>query len=197
MLYPINLNIDDIKITIVGGGKVAYRKCMNFLEFNKKVRIVSKELIEEFNTIRSKIELIDDNYDEKYIKDSFIVIAATNNKEVNEKIAVYCRKHGKLVNVVDNQELCNFTVPSYVKRGDLLLSVSTGGKSPSLSAKIRRQLEEEYDDSYEEYINILGKAREKVIKDVYDINERRKILKNIVNLNLEELKEFINYIKNV
>lgn len=192
MLYPINMKIDNMEITIIGGGKVAYRKCMNFLEFNKKVRLVSKELIEEFNDIKDKIEIIEDYYKEEYIKESFIVIAATNNKEVNKDIGIYCRNHGKLVNVVDNQELCNFTVPSYVKRGDLLLSISTGGKSPSLSAKIRRKLEEEYDDSYEEYINLLGEAREKIIESISDIKERRKILKDIINLNIDELKNLIN-----
>lgn len=191
MLYPINLNIEDLEITIIGGGKVAYRKCMNFLDFNKKVKVVSKELIEEFNFIRDKIELIEDYYDEKYIKNSFIVIAATNDKKVNEKIGVYCRSNGKLVNVVDNQELCNFTVPSYVKRGDLLLSVSTGGKSPSLSANIRQKLEKEYDDTYEEYVNLLGKAREKLIKENNNINERRNILKNLIDLDIEQLKLFI------
>ena len=191
MLYPINLNIEDLEITIIGGGKVAYRKCMNFLDFNKKVKVVSKELIEEFNFIRDKIELIEDYYDEKYIKNSFIVIAATNDKKVNEKRGVYCRSNGKLVNVVDNQELCNFTVPSYVKRGDLLLSVSTGGKSPSLSANIRQKLEKEYDDTYEEYVNLLGKAREKLIKENNNINERRNILKNLIDLDIEQLKLFI------
>ena len=86
------------------------------------------------------------NYDrflpkEEYIKDSFIVVAATNNKEINKNIGIYCRSCGKLVNVVDDIKLSNYTVPSYVKRGDLLISISTGGKSPSLSSKIKKELE--------------------------------------------------------
>lgn len=189
MLYPINIKIDDMKITIVGGGKVAFRKCTNFLNFNKKVRIVSNEIIDEFNNIKDKVEIIKDNYKEEYIKDSFLVIAATNNKKINEEIGIYCRKHGKLVNVVDNQELCNFTVPSYVKRGDLLLSVSTGGKSPSLSAKIRKELEVKYDNEYEEYVNLLGEAREKIIKNTCDATEKRNKIKELINLTIDELRE--------
>ena len=80
MFYPINIKIDDIQITIIGGGKVAYRKCMNFLDFYKKVTVVSKDFIDEFNEIKDKINIIKDGYDEKYIKESFVVIAATNNK---------------------------------------------------------------------------------------------------------------------
>ena len=191
MYYPINLKIDDMKIVIIGGGKVAYRKCMNFLAFNKKVKVISQEFIEEFEEIKNKIEMIKDSYDEKYIKDDFVVVAATNNKEVNHKIGIYCRQHNKLVNVVDDKELSNFTVPSFVKRGDLLLSVSTGGKSPSLSSKIRKDLEEVYDDSYEEYVKLLGEARDNIIENTSDIKERRKKLKELVDLSFDELREII------
>ena len=183
MLYPINLEIKDMKITIIGGGDVAYRKCKNFLEFGKSVRVISPEFIDSF-------ELIKNN--EEYIKDSFIVVAATNNKEINKNIGIYCRSCGKLVNVVDDIKLSNYTVPSYVKRGDLLISISTGGKSPSLSSEIKKELEEKYDDSYEEYINILGEIRQKVIKNYKNISERRKVLKDLVNLDLEELKTLEN-----
>ena len=189
MYYPINLRIDDMKIVIIGGGKVAYRKCINFLAFNKRVLVVSKEFIEEFEGIKNQIEMIKDSYDEKYIKDAFVVVAATNNKEVNHKIGIYCRQYNKLVNVVDDGELSNFTVPSFVKRGDLLLSVSTGGKSPSLSSKIRKDLEEVYDESYEEYVKLLGQARQIIIKNTSDIKERRKKLKELLDLSFDELRE--------
>lgn len=188
MLYPINLNIKDLQITIIGGGEVAYRKCKNFLEFGKKVRVVSENFIDKFDNIRTEIELIQDTYKEKYILDSFIVVAATNNKEINKNIGIYCRNNGKLVNVVDNIELSNYTVPSYIRRGDLLIGISTGGKSPSLSAKIKKDLSNIYDESYEEYINILGEIRENIIKEYSDISERKRMLNSLVNLTLEELR---------
>ena len=132
-----------------------------------------------------------DEYDKKYIKDSFVVVAATNNKDINHKIGVYCNQNGKLVNVVDDKKLSNFTVPSYVKRGELLISISTGGNSPSLSAKIKRELEETYDESYGEYIELLGLARKKIIEENKDIKERRKKIKALIDLSVEELKEKI------
>ena len=115
------------------------------------------------------------------------MVVSTNNKEINKNIGIYCRECGKLVNVVDDIELSNYIVPSYVKRGDLLISISTGGKSPSLSSKIKKELEEIYDDSYEEYINILGEIRKKVIKKYKNISERKKILNSLINLSLGEL----------
>ena len=188
MLYPINIEIKDIEITVIGGGEVAYRKCKNFLEFGKSVKVVSENFIEKFDNIKDNIKVIQDRYKEEYVKTSFIVVAATNNKEINKQIGLYCRNNGKLVNVVDDIELSNYTVPSYVKRGELLISISTGGKSPSLSAKIKRDLEEQYDESYEEYINTLGELRKEIIKNYEDISVRKKILNELVNLTLEELK---------
>ena len=188
MLYPVNVEIKDMEITIIGGGDVAYRKCKNFLAFDKCVKVVSNNFIDKFSELKDKIEIIEDVYKEEYIKNSFIVVAATNNKEINQKIGIYCRNNGKLVNVVDDIDLSNYTVPSYVKRGDLLISISTGGKSPSLSSKIKRELEEKYDDSYEEYIDLLGKMRKDIISNTEDIMLRKKKLNELVNLSLEELK---------
>ena len=82
MYYPINLKIDDMKIVIIGGGKVAYRKCMNFLAFNKKVKVISQEFIEEFEEIKNKIEMIKDSYDEKYIKDDFSKVLVLITKSI-------------------------------------------------------------------------------------------------------------------
>lgn len=189
MLYPINIKLEDLEITIIGGGDVAYRKCRNFLDFGKKVKVVSKEFIDEFYELNEDVELIEDIYKEEYIQSSFIVVAATNDRKINEEIGIYCRKYGKLVNVVDNIELCNYTVPSVIRRGDLLLSISTGGKSPSLSSKIKKELEEKYDDNYEEYINLLGKCRSNIIKNYDDAKERKRILNQLVNLSLEELRK--------
>jgi precorrin-2 dehydrogenase/sirohydrochlorin ferrochelatase len=188
MLYPVNIELQDLEITIIGGGEVAYRKCINFLRFEKTVKVVSNNFIDKFDELKDKIEIIKDIYKEEYIKNSFIVVAATNDKEVNKIIGIYCRENGKLVNVVDDIKLSNFTVPSYIKRGDLLISVSTGGKSPSLSSKIKKELEETYDDSYEEYINLLGQIRKEIINNNEDISLRKKKLNELINLNLEELK---------
>ncbi|MFN1844166.1 bifunctional precorrin-2 dehydrogenase/sirohydrochlorin ferrochelatase [Clostridioides difficile] len=140
MLYPINLKLDELDVVIIGGGEVAYRKCKNFLEFNKNVTIVSKQILNKIYDLKGNIKIIKDDYKEIYIKDASVIIAATNNRELNMEIGLYCRAKNKLVNVVDNIEISNFTVPSYIKRGDLLISVSTGGKSPSLSSKIKKKL---------------------------------------------------------
>lgn len=189
MFYPVNLNLDNMEIIIVGGGNVALRKCMNFLDFGKSVTVLAPDFDSRFLELGNKVDLINDVFREEYIDKFDIVVAATDDKEVNEEIACICRKKSKLINVVDSRDLSDFTVSSYVKRGDLLIGISTGGKIPALSAKIRRDLEEIYDESFAEYVDLLGELREKIIKKYEDKIERKKVLKALVELDIEELKE--------
>lgn len=189
MFYPVNLNLDNMEIIIVGGGNVALRKCMNFLDFGKSVTVLAPDFDSRFLELGNKVDLINDIFKEEYIDKFDIVVAATDDKEVNEEIACICRKKSKLINVVDSRDLSDFTVSSYVKRGDLLIGISTGGKIPALSAKIRRYLEEIYDESFAEYVDLLGELREKIIKKYEDKTERKEVLKALVELDIEELKE--------
>lgn len=189
MFYPVNLNLDNMEIIIVGGGNVALRKCMNFLDFGKSVTVLAPDFDSRFLELGNKVDFINDIFKEEYIDKFDIVVAATDDKEVNEEIACICRKKSKLINVVDSRDLSDFTVSSYVKRGDLLIGISTGGKIPALSAKIRRDLEEIYDESFAEYVDLLGELREKIIKKYEDKTERKEVLKALVELDIEELKE--------
>ncbi len=189
MFYPVNLNLDNMEIIIVCGGNVALRKCMNFLDFGKSVTVLAPDFDIRFLELGNKVDLINDIFKEEYIDKFDIVVAATDDKEVNEEIACICRKKSKLINVVDSRDLSDFTVSSYVKRGDLLIGISTGGKIPALSAKIRRDLEEIYDESFAEYVDLLGELREKIIKKYEDKTERKEVLKALVELDIEELKE--------
>lgn len=189
MFYPVNLNLDNMEIIIVGGGNVALRKCMNFLDFGKSVTVLAPDFDSRFLELGNKVDLINDVFREEYIDKFDIVVAATDDKEVNEEIACICRKKSKLINVVDSRDLSDFTVSSYIKRGDLLIGISTGGKIPALSAKIRKDLEEVYDESFAEYVDLLGEIREKIIKSYEDKSERKKVLKALVELDIEELKE--------
>lgn len=188
MYYPMMVNIEDKRITVIGGGKVAYRKAKNFISFGYTVEVIAPDVIEEFKNIENEIILTKDFYKEDYIKNSFIVVASTDNKNLNQQIGLYCKENNKLCNVVDNPSLSSYIVPSIVKRGDLVISISTGGKSPSLSAKIRNDLEERYNNDYEEYVNLLGTTRNKVLEKYENKVEKRKILNSLISMNLEELR---------
>lgn len=187
MFYPMMINLENKDVTIIGGGKVAFRKANKFSDFNCNVKVVSTSFIKDFDNIN--INLINDEYKEDYLKESFLVIAATSSKKVNEGISNYCSKNNIMCNIADDIKLSDFIVPSSIKRGDLVISVSTMGKSPSLSSKIRKELEISYGMEYEEYVNILGDIRNLVLQRCKDKDEKKRILNELVDLNLEELKK--------
>lgn len=181
------IEIEEKLVCIVGGGRVALRKAKKLLEYGARVMVISPEFDEGFKESEDRISLIRDSYRPEYIEDAFLVIAGTSESEVNKIISADCRGKGIMCNVIDNLNSSDFIVPSTVKRGDLVISVSTSGKSPALSKKIRGEIEKVYGEEYTERVRLLGEIREMVLKNSRDIESREEIFKNIVNLDLKEL----------
>lgn len=187
MFYPIMLNLSNKKITIVGGGKVAFRKTKNLLDYSEDIRVISPEFVQEFDEIKDRVDLIISEYDDYLVKDSFIIIAATNIREINKKIEDYCKKNSILCNIVDDRINSDFIVPSVIRRGELSISISTNGRSPSLSKKIRENIEKEYPYYYEGYVNLIGEMRELIMQKCDDIEKRKKLLNELVNLSIPQI----------
>ena len=161
------------------------------IEYEQKRRTAELEADNRKNKLYEKfpeIQKLDFNINKLTINKTKNILV--KNTEINKKIGIFCREKDKLVNVVDNPDLSNFIVPSCLKRGDLIISVSTCGKSPSLASKIKKDLEVTYDDSYEEYVNLLGEIRIKILEKYNDSREKKKLLNEIINLSLEELKKY-------
>ena len=192
--YPIMINIKNEKCLVVGGGNVAYRKINGLIEYGGKITIISREIIEKIKplieTMGEDIIYIEDDYKSEYIKDAFIVIAATNNSDVNLQIARDCAQKNILVNVVDDLESSKFIVPAKVKRGDLTITVSTNGKCPFYSKLLRKKLENQFDDSYSTFVNILGDFRKQLLLNIKSNSKRKDIMASIdVEYYFNRLKE--------
>jgi precorrin-2 dehydrogenase / sirohydrochlorin ferrochelatase len=189
--YPMMLNIENRKCLIIGGGDIACRKISEFIEYGANVTVVSISINEDIKAFMDKglIHYIKDAYHKNYIENAYIVVASTNHSKINNQIFRDCSEKGILVNVVDDPKNCSFIVPSKIKRGDLTISISTNGKSPTLSRAIREELEEKYDENYEILLNILGDVRKEVIEKVKDASMKKEIFNNIVKEDyLEKLK---------
>lgn len=159
--YPIFLNIRGRKCVVVGGGKVAFRKVKVLLEHGANVEVISPDLCPELNELAEAkaISVFRQNYEPRVLKGAFIAIAATNKKDINQKVADEARKQGVLVNVVDNLGLSDFIVPSYFHRGDLTIAVSTTGTSPALARKIRGKLEQSFREEYASLTALIDEVR--------------------------------------
>jgi precorrin-2 dehydrogenase / sirohydrochlorin ferrochelatase len=181
--YPIHLNLYGKKVSIIGGGAIAERKVKRLLGTGAIIEIISPDLTE------SLLELIKGNenifwkkkpFTSEDLVDAFLIIAATNDRETNQLVGKL-KNNYQLANIADDPSASDFIVPSIVKRGKLTFSVSTSGASPILSSKISRQLEEDYDQRYEDYLEFLDSCRKFILANVTDKYKKKQLLSAIVN----------------
>ena len=168
--------------TVVGGGKVAERKVASLLEFGSKVKVVSPRLTTALETLvdEKQILWVSRQYQWGDLENSYLVYVATNNPEVNRLCYEEAQQWEVPINVADMPHLCDFIVPASLQRGDLSIMISTNGKSPMLSRRIREELEKRYGQDYEEFVHLLGELREKVLNEVEDTQKRRAIFHAVV-----------------
>ncbi len=163
-LYPIFLKLEELQLLIVGGGKVAHEKLKFLLKSSPKVcvTILSPELSLETAALVSKfgLKVVLSNYESGYLRNKNIVIAATNDREINRRIYEDAKVEGVLVNVVDTPALCDFYLGAIVTKGDLKLAISTNGNSPILAKRLRQFFEDVLPDDSECLVNNLGELRQ-------------------------------------
>jgi precorrin-2 dehydrogenase/sirohydrochlorin ferrochelatase len=189
--YPVMLDINNKACVVVGGGLIGYRKTLSLIQYGASVTVISPDLCKEIQDLvnSDKILWINDYYKSDYLKNIFIVFAATNDENVNQKIYNDSKNQNILTNVVDVPELCDFIMPAVMQQGDLTIAVSTNGKSPTLAKKICEDLNRNFDVNYAIFLDILGEMREKVLKNIANQAERASFLKKIVDSDyLEKLK---------
>lgn len=146
---------------MVGGGHVALRKVRMLQNSGADVTTISPTLQPGLvRLVKNKtIHLIQRTYKPGDLKGAVIVIAATDEKQINLRVAKEAQKMGALVNVVDDPEPSSFILPSYFRKGNLTLAVSTGGVSPALARKIRTRLEKEFGKEYATLLSLIGEVR--------------------------------------
>ena len=183
MTYPVFLQLEDKIALVVGGGKVAQRKVETLLRCGASIHIISKVLTDKLKQLidSREVRFLGEEMMDEFLDGAFIVIAATDDKELNSKVSVSARKRGLLVNAVDQPADCNFIVPSIVRKGDLAIAISTSGKSPALAKKIRKELDGQFGNEYETFLNLMGGLRKEVLAMGLSQEENSRIFHEIVN----------------
>ncbi len=180
--YPVFLDLQNTPCLVVGGGQVGERKVKTLQSCSAKVYLISQELTpylrEEVQ--QGRIILLASSYQTEYLKEMLLVIGATDDSELNKKIGREAKEHRILCNIADEPNECNFILPSLVCRGDLTIAVSTAGKSPALSKKIRLDLEEKFPEIYGPYLELLGQIRNEVLARKMSQEENQKIFETLV-----------------
>jgi len=159
--YPIFLDIREKKCVVVGGGEVALRKVKALVEHGARVEVVSPDLCAELDRMAEdgEVHVLRRDYAEGDLAGAVLVVAATNDGDLNAKVAEEAKTAGALINAVDDPEHCDFIVPSYLRRGDITIAISTGGRSPALARKIRTELERQLTTEYASLTTVVGEVR--------------------------------------
>jgi len=158
MLYPVNLKLEGEKALVVGGGRVAFDKARGLLKAGARVTAVSPEFAPAFRRL-ARVGRIRRAYRRGDLRGAAIVIAATNDAAVNSRVSRECRARRIPVNVVDQPRLCTFFAVSAVRRGPLLIAISTEGLAPGLAKSVRRELERLYPASIARLVREVAHAR--------------------------------------
>jgi precorrin-2 dehydrogenase / sirohydrochlorin ferrochelatase len=181
------LRLEGKKVVVVGGGKVAERKVNGLLSTGARLVVVSPEATDGLKNLASEamLEWLKKPFSKEDIDGASLIFAATNDNELNQYVKASASDQ-QLVTIADDPEGSEFHVPSHIRQGRLSIAVSTGGASPTLARKIREQLESQFDERYEDYVEFLYSARKRVLKEVKDPSRKGKILTAIVS------EEFLN-----
>lgn len=181
--YPILIDLQGKKVLVVGGGSVALRKIDILLEHGAQVHVITRKLTPPLDTYvkEGRIKSLGQDFEDNALDAFFMVIAATNDRSLNHEIGTKAKARGLLVNAVDQPSDCNFIVPSVLRRGDLLVAVSTSGKSPALAKKVRKDLESIFGSEYEHLLSLMGSIRREVLSRGLSQEENREIFYHIVD----------------
>ena len=181
--YPILVDPEGKKVVVVGGGTVAQRKIETLLEHGAVVHVIAQALN---SALRRHVETGvvkygGQTFKEEDLEDAFMVIAATDDPLLNRRVSNHAQQRGLLINAVDQPSDCNFIVPSVLRRGDLLIAVSTSGKSPAMARKVREMLEERFGREYEGFLNLMGFIRKEILSRGRPQGENRTMFQELVN----------------
>ena len=145
-LYPIFLKVHQLNVLIIGGGNVALEKLGFLLKFspNARVTLLAKEFDPELLTLANKhnVNIQQGAYHYFSLQNQHLVIGATNDHEVNKTIQKEAKVRNILVNIADTPELCDFYLGGIVTKGNVKIAISTNGKSPTMTKRLRQLFEE-------------------------------------------------------
>lgn len=184
--YPVFLDLTGKRVLVVGGGTVAERKVETLLEFGGEVSVIARELTPALacHVESERIRYEGREFEEGFLRDVFLVIAATDDPLLNRRVSRSARGRGILVNVVDQPKDCTFILPATLRRGELVIAVSTSGKIPALARKVREELEEVFGSEYESLLILLGEVRKEILSRGLSSEENGKVLRRLVDSGL-------------
>jgi precorrin-2 dehydrogenase/sirohydrochlorin ferrochelatase len=182
-LFPMFLKLEGKRCLVVGAGKVGEPKIGGLIDTGARIHVIALEASEAIHQWAKdgKITLEIRTFANADLAETFLAVIATSSSALNESIYREARRRGILCNVVDVPELCDFYYPAVVRRGDLQIAISTNGRSPSLSRKLREQLERQFGPGYAAWVAELGETRRLVLASDLDPQRKGDLLRSLAS----------------
>ena len=190
-LFPAFLKLAGRRCLIIGAGRVAEDKIESLLRAEAEIRVVAPSARERVRAWAraGKIRWDAREFRPSDLQDNFLAVAATSSPALHTRVFREARRRGVLCNVVDDPAHCDFYYGSVVRRGSLQIAISTGGHSPALAQRLRKQIEREFGNEYERWIEELGAARRKLFKKTISAARRRALLRRLASQ--DSFEEFL------
>jgi precorrin-2 dehydrogenase/sirohydrochlorin ferrochelatase len=182
-LFPMFLKLEGKRCLVVGAGKVGEPKIGGLIETGARIHVVALQATDTVNAWAKagKVTLELRPFAPEDLDGAFLAIVATSSRAVNGTIYREAQERGVLCNVVDVPEYCDFYYPAVVRRGDLQIAISTNGQSPSLSQKLRQQLEQQFGPGYAQWVAELGETRKLVLASNLDPQRKSELLHSLAS----------------
>ncbi len=189
--FPILIDLRKFSVVVIGGGEVATRKVKNLLEFDCSPVIIAPQVTKELEQIitEKKLTYIQRKYQKGDLQGFNLVFVATDDPQVDSEIVEESKKNCCIVNFADQPELCNFIVPSYIKRGDLTISISTQGKIPFLSKHIRECFENNFPPEFSQFVALAEILRNKLKENEIKGELKSKIIEEFLSIKWTKIIE--------
>ena len=187
--YPVYLDIRDRNCLVVGGGSVGTRKASTLLDCGAAVTVVGPILSERLQSLSGTESLTIESraYRASDLDGMFLVIGATDDRQLNQRISRDARHRGVLCNIADEPESCSFILPSVIRRGDLVISISTSGSSPAMAKKLRIELESQFGDEYVDFLKLMGAIRHRLLRRTTSPASHKEMFEELIQSDLLDL----------
>lgn len=182
-LLPLFLKLEARHCLVVGGGAVALQKVSSLLECAARVTVLAPEACEAIRQLAADDRLVwqQSRYQGEPLAQYHLVIAASDDPQVNHRVYEDAVAAGVLANAVDDPPYCDFYFGSVVRRGSLQIGISTAGESPALAQRLRLQLESMLDDAIGPWLQRLGELRRDVLAARPPGKERNELLRTLAS----------------
>ena len=182
MFYPIFLDLEGRATLVVGGGAVAERKVESLLEVGARITVVSPTATPRLREwgAAGRIALQPRPFEDADVTGHLLVIAATDDSETQHAARAAGARHHVLVNVADQPDLCDFILPAVTRRGDVVVAVSTSGKSPALAAALRSRIDRLLPADVARAASVLGSVRDETRRRYTDADDRKRAFERVV-----------------